>query len=331
MKNLTWLKRAFGTVLLLGILLTSAPTILVQRLGQRVEPNLAYAIPFLEATKADVLLVDNNGDNIADPGDSLHYTTSITNSGTTNAANAQFSDTIDAHTTLVAGSVKTSPIARNDGAYFVLGNVGITVPAGSGVLANDDDPDGTGPVSVVTFDATSANGGNVSVAAGGSFTYTPAPGFEGSDSFGYVIQDGDGFQDPASVFLIVSDVIWFIDNSTAPGGDGRLGSPFNSLSAYSTAADDPGDVIFIYTGSGAYTGGIALQANQTLIGQGAVAYRRRDLAGLRQPGPRPRGEQQRRHGPCRDRREHVDDPRSERQQYDRRGHPLDQSLGDGHF
>jgi uncharacterized repeat protein (TIGR01451 family) len=86
------------------------------------------------------LLVDNDGDGVADPGDTLGYAVCIVNSGSTAATNVSFNDTIDANTTL-QGTFKTTPIARND-IYNALGNVGITVPAGSGLLTNDNDPDG---------------------------------------------------------------------------------------------------------------------------------------------------------------------------------------------
>src|SRR5262249_39064215 len=65
--------------------------------------------------------------------------------------------------------------------------------------------------------------------------------------------------------------------SAAPvGGNGRLTSPFNCYTGTSgpsqtcfsdTAADDPGDVIFLFSGS--YTGGNTLLNNQKLVGAGA--------------------------------------------------------------
>ncbi len=231
------------------------------------------ADPILTASKSDIIFIDSYSNNVANAGDTIRYTTIVTNSGSTGAVNMAFVDTIDPDTTLVAGSVRTTPIARHD-TYTSIGNVGISVPAGSGVLANDNDPDGSTPVlTIVSFDATSANGGSVAVAADGSFTYLPTPGFEGSDSYTYTIQDSDGNTDPATVVISVNDVIWFIDNSAGGGGDGRLGTPFDSLAAYdATAADESGDVIFLYeSGSGDYSGGIILLNDQKLIGEGATA------------------------------------------------------------
>ncbi|HEX6384974.1 MAG TPA: Ig-like domain-containing protein [Anaerolineae bacterium] len=231
-----------------------------------------FSIPVIVSTKTDTLTVDSDADNFADPGDTIRYTNFVTNTGSTDAGAVVFNDTIDSNTTLVAGSLRTTPIARNDN-FTSLGNVGITVPAGSGVLANDDDPDGTTPtLSVVAAAGGTASGGAFSIVADGSFSYLPPAGFEGADSFTYNVQDSDGNQDPATVFIAVNEVIWFIDNSQSSAGSGVLGDPFNSLSGFnSSAADEAGDIIFIYSGSGSYGGGTSLLNNQFLIGQGASA------------------------------------------------------------
>jgi uncharacterized repeat protein (TIGR01451 family) len=98
-------------------------SLIVLALGLLV--NVASAVPVISATKVDHLIVDNDGDGVADPGDTIRYTVVVTNSGTMNASNVGFADAIDANTTLVAGSIKTTPIARHD-IYASLGNVGIT-------------------------------------------------------------------------------------------------------------------------------------------------------------------------------------------------------------
>jgi hypothetical protein len=62
------------------------------------------------------------------------------------------------------------------------------VPAGSGLLVNDNDPDG-GALSLFSFDATSVAGGDVMVNTDGSFSYNPPPGYEGVDTFTYLVAD----------------------------------------------------------------------------------------------------------------------------------------------
>ncbi|MEK7833332.1 MAG: Ig-like domain-containing protein, partial [Acidobacteriota bacterium] len=203
----------------------------------------------------------------ASPGATLNYTVTIGNSGSTATTGVLFSDTIDANTTLVPGSVNTSPLALND-AYTSIGNVAIAVPAVNGVLANDFDPDGTIPAIVAVN--TAGTQGTVSLnMANGSFTFNPNPGFEGTTMFTYTLSDG-ALMDTGVVSVTVSGMIWFVDDSVAGPGDGRLSAPFNSIANFnSLAADDPGDNIFLFSGN--YTGPLTLLNNQKLIGQGATA------------------------------------------------------------
>src|SRR4030095_6410952 len=119
------------------------------------------------------------------------------------------------------------------------GNIRIQVPA-PGVLANDQDFDAVGPaVSVTAGTFLSAQNGNVTINADGSFSYNPAPGFEGSDSFTYTLNDNDtpNNTDTATVSITVSGMIWFINNNAAScltlaAGCGRLTNPFSTLAAF---------------------------------------------------------------------------------------------------
>jgi uncharacterized repeat protein (TIGR01451 family) len=263
--------KRLATFLGLGLL----PIVALVALAQG---STIFAVPLNTATKTDALIIDIDGDGAVDPGDTLRYTVVVANSGTSDAVGVAYSDTIDANTTLVPGSVKTTPIARND-QFNSVGNVGVTVPAGSGVLTNDNDPDGgTVTANAVTGVAT-VNGGDITIASNGSFTYDPPPGFEGTDSYVYTITDDEGMTDTAQVVFTVADMIWFIDNSYGAAGDGRLNSPFNTLAGFEAVngnggASDPaaGDPIFLHeTASGDYTSGVTLENNQLLIGQGAMA------------------------------------------------------------
>ena len=255
-----------GTIALAAILLSFGLPIL-----PLLPANPAHAAPLFNATKDDALFIDNDGDGLVDPGDTLRYTVTLTNSGTTNASDVEYSDLVDANTTMVAGSVRTTPIARHDN-YSALGNVSITVPAAAGVLANDEDPDGAGGLPDVTVSASpssSVNGGAVAVATDGSFTYDPPAGFEGSDSFAYTVIDSEGETDSASVFLNVADIVWFVDNSSLGSNAGTYGDPFTSITSFNASGGvSTGDAIFVYQGSGPYVDGIILQDGQLLLGQG---------------------------------------------------------------
>jgi uncharacterized repeat protein (TIGR01451 family) len=239
---------------------------------------LVAQIPIPLSTKTDTLIIDNDGDGVADPGDTIRYSVVYTNAGTGNATNVFFTDALDANTTLAAGSVKTTPIARHD-FYPVLGNVGLTVPAGSGLIAGlspasaDNDPDGGTVMANPVGSAATATSGTISIAADGSFTYDPPAGYEGSDSFVYGIIDDEGQTDQAIVFFTISDMVWFVDSSSG-SGNGSFSSPFNSIADFNAIQGasipnaKPGDAVFVYQGSGTYVNGTFLQNSQALLGQG---------------------------------------------------------------
>lgn len=73
------------------------------------------------------------------------------------------------------------------------------------VPGSDSDANG-GTVSVTPFSGTTVAGGAVSLSADGSFIYTPALHFSGADSFDYVVSDGQGGTESASVALSVTGV-----------------------------------------------------------------------------------------------------------------------------
>lgn len=81
--------------------------------------------------------------------------------------------------------VDAAPVAVAD-TYTVSVNGTLNAP-GNGVLANDQDADGD-PMTVVLV--SQARHGSVSLAASGSFTYVPTPGFVGFDRFSYRASDG---------------------------------------------------------------------------------------------------------------------------------------------
>lgn len=71
-----------------------------------------------------------------------------------------------------------------------------------GVLRNDTDPDADVLDALV---ATGPASGTLSLAPDGSFTYTPAAGFVGTDSFTYIARDGAGESSHATAHITVVD------------------------------------------------------------------------------------------------------------------------------
>ena len=157
-------------------------------------------------------------------------------------------------------------------------NVQLNGLTGQSLISNDLGDQ----ISVTAISASSTNSGNVSSVAGNHFRYNPPPGFEGTDTFTYTIDNG--FSQPAmgTVSIDVSGMIWFIDNTAGAAGDGRLSNPFQELAGAGNsfdgnAADEAGDNIFIERNvATAYTGGLTLLNNQRLIGDGSSS----DLATL---------------------------------------------------
>ncbi|HXV64356.1 MAG TPA: Ig-like domain-containing protein [Vicinamibacteria bacterium] len=100
--------------------------------------------------------------------------------------------------TITITPVNDPPVGVGDGYATLEGNV-LNVPV-PGVLANDTDADG-GPLTAVLDAGSSA--GSLTLNPDGSFTYAPAPGFSGLDSFTYRANDGAASSDVTTVAIIV--------------------------------------------------------------------------------------------------------------------------------
>jgi hypothetical protein len=115
---------------------------------------------------------------------------------------------------VVTSAANTAPVGTDD-AYTATAGRPLVVPA-AGVLANDTDAEGQ-PLSAAKLPGTRppASGGGewnfpgqpahgtLDLRPDGSFTYTPAPGYTGPDSFTYLAQDSRGKSDAATVTLTV--------------------------------------------------------------------------------------------------------------------------------
>jgi hypothetical protein len=121
--------------------------------------------------------------------DSFTYTISDGNGGTATAT---------VHVTVQ--NVNDPPVGNAD-TYAMDEDTTLTV-AGPGVLANDTDVDGDA-LHAVLFSP--ASHGSVAGNADGSFTYTPAPSFTGTDSFTYRPNDGTVDGNAATVTITVRD------------------------------------------------------------------------------------------------------------------------------
>ena len=203
------------------------------------------------------------------------------NSPADDALNVVFNNTIDSHTTLVPGSAM---VAVSD-KYNTIGNVQISVPDGATDLLGNDFNLATGNNTGMTATAETKSSAqcaacnNVTINANGSFTYNPAVGFSGTDTFTYTAHSGASTA-TETVTITVANEIWFINNNAgacSANCNGRLSNPFTSLAAFNAAnlngAGQPGDNdwIFVYESGTAYTGPATLRLGQKFIGQDATA------------------------------------------------------------
>jgi hypothetical protein len=96
-----------------------------------------------------------------------------------------------------------SPVPTTVGDAYSTGpgmTLAITAP---GVLANDDSHGGGAMTAVLVADVSH---GSLALSTGGGFTYTPAPGFSGVDTFSYRAHNANGPGNPATVTLTVTSL-----------------------------------------------------------------------------------------------------------------------------
>jgi Tol biopolymer transport system component len=94
-------------------------------------------------------------------------------------------DDRDTNSDVFRRQVRSEPLAASD-TYTAAQDTPLTVAA-PGVLANDSDPEGD-PLSAQLVSGPAH--GTLALNADGSFIYTPAPGYAGSDSFTYKVNHG---------------------------------------------------------------------------------------------------------------------------------------------
>jgi VCBS repeat-containing protein len=103
--------------------------------------------------------------------------------------------------TITVSSVNDAPVAEDD-SYTTDEDTPLVVPA-PGVLGNDSDVEGD-PLTAVLVSGPSH--GTLTLNPNGSFTYTPAENFFGTDYFTYQAYDGVDYSNVATVTITVSSV-----------------------------------------------------------------------------------------------------------------------------
>ncbi len=193
-------------------------------------------------------------------------------------------------TGLTSQSVTVAPVATGDSYSGLVDNTQFVITGGTtaspatpfvgtaGRITANDLPSGFVTATAGTF-ATSG-GGSVTIAADGTFIYTPKanPGAAAitSDSFTYTVFSNTGggaavASAPGTVSLTLAGRVWYVLNNGA-AGNGQSQSTFNTLAA-AVAASTANDTIFVYQGTGTTTNlatASVLKTGQSLIGQGVA-------------------------------------------------------------
>ncbi|MFW5444573.1 MAG: Ig-like domain-containing protein [Methylococcaceae bacterium] len=159
------------------------------------------ATPNLSAIVQEI--IDHTGWKVGNP---MVFITSGTGSRVAESYNGTAAPML--HVSFLTGpSVDQAPDAVDDGglaspAYKIGINRSLIVADGEVDIIERNDSLGFPLAHIVLFDSTSAQGGTVSVNQDGSFSYTPAEGFWGIDSFEYTLENTEG-SDSATVYIDV--------------------------------------------------------------------------------------------------------------------------------
>jgi VCBS repeat-containing protein len=187
----------------------------------------------------------------------------------------------NATVTITVTAANVAPVAVND-SYGTAEDTALTVTAGSGVLHNDTDANGNSLTAALVGNVSH---GTLTLNANGSFTYTPAGNYAGSDSFTYRASDGSLNSNTATVTITVTAVndppVAVNDSYSTPKGT-PLNVPAKGVLANDTDPDSSS--LTAVVASNPTHGTLALNANGSFTytptagytGPDAFTYRAND-------------------------------------------------------
>ncbi len=217
---------------------------------------------------------DADGDTLSvTAASALHGTVSINSDGTLNyTPDADYSgeDTItytlsDGNLTDDTGTVTVTVTGSNDAPIAVDDAItvkeGATFTSSVDLDSNDTDVDGDA-LSVVAGTLTTTEGGTLVLASDGSYTYTPASGFTGTDTVDYTVTDGN-ITDIGTLTINVS-----ASGDTAPVAVDDVAtvdedSSDNTITVLTNDTDADGDTLSV-TAASALHGTVSINSDGTL-------------------------------------------------------------------
>ena len=156
----------------------------------------------LDPLTAVVVTAPAHGSLVLDPSGAFRYTPAANYFGPdffTYLVTDGFADSNLATVSILVAAVDEPPVALGDA--FTVAEDSVLDSLLDTVLVNDVDPEGA-PLTAVLVAAPAH--GVVALAANGTFVYTPAPDYNGPDSFTYSASDGVLLSAPATVTIVVT-------------------------------------------------------------------------------------------------------------------------------
>jgi lysophospholipase L1-like esterase len=233
---------------------------------QKLQVDVVGSTPLLPAT-VETLTGNGLGNTVWTPktytftADNASTTLTFTDVSTTSSIIDLLLDDVSV-VPASSGPPNTAPVAVAD-SYTTGFNTALVVPVLTGVLANDTDAE----LSPLTAAVVAPSSGNLTLNPNGSFTYTPTPGFSGSDSFTYRANDGSLNSNTVTVSITVSpSFVGLVNGSFESTFTGWITSGNTTTASGAFYAPTNGLSVATFNGANSTPNGVISQAFTTVPG-----------------------------------------------------------------